>query len=60
MFWRRKQKKVEETLKSVAELAGDQIAPGAGTYALVLGGLLAAGVGAYVIHQRSKKKKAAE
>jgi LPXTG-motif cell wall-anchored protein len=59
MFWRRK-KTITEDIKSVAEVAGDQIAPGAGTYALILGGLLVAGAGAYVLHQRRKNKKAAE
>ena len=58
MFWRRKQK-ISEDLKSVAEVAGDQIAPGVGTYALILGGLAVAAAGAYVIHQIRKNKKAA-
>jgi hypothetical protein len=57
MFWRRK-KKITEDIKSVAEIAGDQIAPGVGTLTLVLGGLAVAGVGAYVLHQRRKNKKA--
>jgi hypothetical protein len=57
MFWRRK--KITEDIKSVAEVAGDQIAPGVGTLALVLGGLVVAGAGAYVLHQRNKNKKAA-
>ena len=59
MFWRRK-KKITEDLKSVAEVAGDQIAPGVGTYALILGGLAVAAAGAYVIHQKRKNKKAAD
>ncbi len=58
MFWRRKQK-ISEDIKTVAEVAGDQIAPGVGTYALILGGLVVAGAGAYVLHQRRKNKKAA-
>jgi len=58
MFWRRK-KTITEDIKSVAEVAGDQIAPGVGTYALVLGGLAVAAAGAYVIHQKRKNKKAA-
>jgi hypothetical protein len=58
MFWRRK-KKITEDLKSVAEVAGDQIAPGVGTYALILGGLAVAAAGAYVVHQKHKNKKAA-
>jgi len=62
MFWRRKKKITEsitDDLKSVAEVAGDQIAPGAGTFALVLGGLAVAGVAAYVVHRKRKSKKAA-
>jgi hypothetical protein len=58
MFWRRR-KKITEDLKTVTEIAGDQIAPGAGTFALVLGGLAVAAAGAYVLHQRNKSKKAA-
>lgn len=58
MFWRRK-KKITEDLKSVAEVAGDQIAPGVGTYALILGGLAVAAAGAYVVHQTRKNKKTA-
>jgi hypothetical protein len=57
MFWRRK--KITQDIRSVAEVAGDQIAPGVGTYALVLGGLAVAAAGAYVIHQKRKSKKAA-
>ena len=59
MFWRRR-KKITEDIKSVAEVAGDQIAPGVGTYALILGGLAVAAAGAYVIHQKRKNKKAAQ
>ncbi|MBV9549811.1 MAG: hypothetical protein JO256_09090 [Alphaproteobacteria bacterium] len=58
MFWRRKQKLTED-LKTVTEIAGDQIAPGVGTYALILGGLAVAAAGAYVVHQKRKNKKAA-
>ena len=58
MFWRRR-KKITEDFKSAAEVAGDQIAPGVGTFALVLGGLAVAGVAAYVLHQKRKNKKAA-
>jgi len=57
MFWRRK--KITQDIKSVAEVAGDQIAPGVGTYAIVLSGLAVAAAGAYVIHQKRKNKKAA-
>ena len=59
MFWRRR-KKITEDIKSVAEAAGDQIAPGVGTYALILGGLAVAAAGAYVVHQKRKNKKAAD
>ncbi len=58
MFWRRN-KTISEDIKSVAEVAGDQIAPGVGTYTLILGGLAVAAAGAYVVHQQAKKKKAA-
>jgi hypothetical protein len=57
MFWRRR-KKITQDLKTVTEIAGDQIAPGAGTFALVLGGLAVAAAGAYVLHQQKKKKAA--
>ena len=57
MFWRRR-KKITEDIKSVAEVAGDQIAPGVGSYALILGGLAVAAAGAYVVHQSRKNKKA--
>jgi len=60
MFWRRRKKITEDLtkdLKSVAEVAGDQIAPGVGTFALVLGGLAVAGVAAYVVHKKRKAKK---
>ena len=58
MFWRRK-KTITEDIRSVAEVAGDQIAPGVGTYALILGGLAVAAAGAYVVHQQRRNKKAA-
>jgi hypothetical protein len=57
MFWRRK--KLTEDLKAVTEVAGEQIAPGAGTLLLVLGAVAVAGATAYVISQRRKNKKAA-
>jgi uncharacterized protein HemX len=56
--WFRK-KKIAQDLKSVTEIAGDQLAPGAGTLVLVLGAALAAGAGAYYVSQVRKKKKAA-
>ncbi len=58
MFWRRR--KISKDLKAVTEVAGDQITPGLGTFALVLGGVAVAGVAAYVVHQRRRNKKAAE
>jgi len=58
MRWFRR-KKIAEDLKTVTEVAGDQIAPGAGTLILVLGAALAAGAGAYYVSQSRKKKKAA-
>jgi len=57
MFWRKK--KITDDLKAVAEVAGEQIAPGAGTLLLVLGAAAAVGVTAYVVSQRRKNKKAA-
>jgi len=57
MFWRRK--KLTDDLKAAAELAGEQIAPGAGTLLLVLGAAAAIGVTAYVVSQRRQNKKAA-
>ena len=57
MFWRRR-KKIAQDLKTVTEIAGDQIAPGVGTFALVLAGLAVAAAGAYVLHQQKKKKAA--
>jgi hypothetical protein len=58
MGWFRR-KKITEDLKTVTEVAGDQLAPGAGTLILVLGAALAAGAGAYYVSQTRKKKKAA-
>ncbi len=57
MFWRRK--KLKDDLKAVAEVAGEQIAPGAGTLLLVLGAAAAVGATAYLVSQRRKSKKAA-
>jgi len=59
MGWFRR-KKITEDLKTVTEVAGDQLAPGAGTLILVLGAALAAGAGAYYVSQTRKKKKAAQ
>jgi len=58
MFWRKK--KITDDLKAVTEIAGDQIAPGAGTLILVLGGLAAGVAVTYLVHKGRKKKKAAE
>ena len=59
MRWFRK-KKIAEDLRNVTEVAGDQLAPGAGTLILVLGAALAAGAGAYYVSQTRKKKMAAQ
>jgi len=59
MRWFRK-KKIAEDLKTVTEVAGDQLSPGAGTLILVLGAAVAAGAGAYYVSQTRKKKKAAQ
>jgi hypothetical protein len=53
-FWRRR--KIARDLKAVTEVAGDQLSPGVGTFAIVLGGLVVTGVAAYVFHQKRKQK----
>jgi hypothetical protein len=58
MRWFRK-KKIAEDLKNVTEIAGDQIAPGAGIFLLVLAGVAAGAAAAYVVSQRRKNKKTA-
>jgi uncharacterized protein HemX len=58
MRWFRK-KKIAEDLKNVTEIAGDQIAPGAGTLLLVLAGAAIGAAGAYYVSQTRQKKKAA-
>ena len=50
---------IADDLKTVTEVAGDQIAPGAGTLLLVLGAAAVAGAGAYYVSQKRKNKKAA-
>lgn len=50
---------IADDLKNVTEVAGDQIAPGAGTLLLVLGAAAIAGAGAYYVSQKRKNKKAA-
>ena len=57
MFWRKK--KITDDLKAVAEVAGEQIAPGAGTLLLALGAVALVGATAYVVSQQRKNKKAA-
>jgi hypothetical protein len=54
MFWRRR--KLTDDLKAVTEVAGEQIAPGAGTLFLVLGAALAAGATAYYVNRVRKQK----
>jgi LPXTG-motif cell wall-anchored protein len=50
---------IADDLKSVTEVAADQIAPGAGALLLVLAGAAIAGAGAYYVSQKRKNKKAA-
>ena len=57
MFWRKK--KLTDEIKAVTEVAGEQIAPGAGTLLLVLGAVAVAGAAAYIVSQQRKNKKAA-
>ena len=54
-FWRRR--KIAKDLKAVTEVAGDQLSPGVGTFAIVLGGIVVAGLAAYVYHQRKQKSR---
>jgi uncharacterized protein HemX len=54
MFWDKR--KLTDDLKTVTEVAGEQIAPGAGTLLLVLGAALAAGAGAYYVNRVRKAK----
>jgi hypothetical protein len=56
MFWR-KRKKAEDALKAAAEIAGDQIAPGAGKWLLIVGGLAVGAAATYVLARRHKAKK---
>ena len=58
MFWR-KRKKAQDALKAAAEIAGDQIAPGAGKWLLIVGGIAASAAAAYLVARRHQKKKAA-
>jgi len=54
-----RRKKIADDLKVVTQVAGEQIAPGAGTLLWVLGASLAAGAAAYIVSRRRQKKKAA-
>jgi hypothetical protein len=56
MFWRKK--KITDDLKAVAEVASEQIAPGAGTLLLALGAVAVVGAAAYVVSQKRKSKSA--
>ena len=55
----RRRETIADDLKTVTEVAADQIAPGAGTLLLVLGAAAIAGAGAYYVSQKRKNKKAA-
>jgi uncharacterized protein HemX len=52
-------KKIAEDVKRVAEVAGEQIAPGAGTLILLLAtvAVAGAGAGAYYVSQKRKIAK---
>jgi len=54
-FWR-KPKKAEEALRAAAEIAGDQLAPGAGKWLLIVGGIAAGAAAAYIIARNRKSK----
>ena len=57
----RRRATIADDLKTATEVAGDQIAPGAGTLLLVLAGAAVGAAGAYYVTQRRRKnKKAAE
>jgi hypothetical protein len=58
LFWRRR--KIANDLKAVTEVAGDQLSPGAGTFAIVLGGLVVTGLAAYLYHQKKQKGATAQ
>jgi LPXTG-motif cell wall-anchored protein len=51
---------IADDLKAVTEVAGDQIAPGAGTLLLVLAGAAIGAAGAYYVSQKRRNKKAAQ
>jgi LPXTG-motif cell wall-anchored protein len=50
---------IADDLKTVTEVAGDQIVPGAGTLLLVLAGAAIGAAGAYYVSQKRRNKKAA-
>jgi hypothetical protein len=54
-----RRKKIANDLKTVTQVAGEQIVPGGGTLLWVLGASLAAGAAAYILSRRRQKKKAA-
>jgi hypothetical protein len=54
-FWRRR--KIGKDLKAVTEVAGDQLSPGVGTFAIVLGGIVVTGLAAYVYHRQKQKSR---
>ena len=55
----RRQQTIADDLKTVTEVAGDQIAPGAGTLLLILAGAAIGAAGAYYVSRRRRSKKAA-
>jgi LPXTG-motif cell wall-anchored protein len=55
----RRRETIADDLKNVTEVAGDQIAPGAGTLLLVLAGAAIGAAGAYYVSQKRRNKKAA-
>lgn len=55
LFWRRRE--IGKDLKAVTEVAGDQLSPGVGTFAIVLGGIVVTGLAAYVYHRQKQKSR---
>lgn len=55
----RRRQDLTHDLKSVAEVAGDQIAPGAGMLLWIVAGAAIGAAGAYYLGQKRKNKKAA-
>ena len=55
----RRRETIADDLKTVTEVAADQIAPGAGTLLLVLAGAAIGAAGAYYVSQKRRNKKAA-